>query len=314
VSDNLLGGPLAGFTNILAVGQSVTNFYGQSYELNGGNPSTNVNTVTATGTGQASGIVTNAQDSATAIVLPVGLNCSLNLTNDFQVNDNPVDGCDVQLAAGTANAAIQVILTLRNTGQADLDVSVIGGSVLTTLTDCGTGASITPPVVFVPAGQTVVTNIGCVSVSCPGATISVTVQGTVVASTSIPCIYDTAGHAITTAPSSCENCVKCETGAGCTPGFWKNCTQQWLDTGYSTSQTVSSVFTVPSCSGDLGSATLLGALGFNGGSGVTGASRILLRAAVAGLLNSAKLEYPLPTAQVISQVNTALASCDRPRS
>jgi hypothetical protein len=105
--------------------------------------------------------------------------------------------------------------------------------------------------------------------------------------------------------------VKCELGAGCTPGFWKNCTQQWLNTGFSTGQPVSSVFTVPGCAGNLGSATLLQALSFKGGSGVTGAAQILLRAAVAGLLNSAKLTYPLTTAQVISQVNTALATCDR---
>jgi hypothetical protein len=68
---------------------------------------------------------------------------------------------------------------------------------------------------------------------------------------------------------------------------------------------------VPSCVGNLGSATLLEALSFKGGSGVNGAAQILLRAAVAGVLNSAKIQYPLTTAQVISMVNTALASCDR---
>jgi hypothetical protein len=52
-------------------------------------------------------------------------------------------------------------------------------------------------------------------------------------------------------------------------------------------------------------------LSFKGGSTVNGAAQILLRAAVAGLLNSVKVGYPLTTAQVISQVNTALASCDR---
>src|SRR5262249_55227024 len=154
--------------------------------------------------------------------------------------------------------------------------------------------------------------IGCVSASCPGGlTVSAVVQGTAVAGVNQLCIFDTLGNVITTAASSCQNCVNCQVGAGCTPGFWKNCTQQWLNSGFSTGQSVSSVFTVPSCVGNLGSASLLQALSFQGGSSVNGAAQILLRAAVAGLLNSVKVKYPLTTAQVISQVNTALASCDR---
>jgi hypothetical protein len=59
--------------------------------------------------------------------------------------------------------------------------------------------------------------------------------------------------------------------------------------------------------------TLAGALSYNGGSGTTGAARILLRAAVAALLNAASpdVDYPLTTAQVIAQVNAALASNNR---
>jgi len=207
IHDNLIS-PLAGFETpfTLQPGASRTNYYKQSYGV--GN---HVNTVTAIGSGQTSGVVTNASGSATATVVPISVTCALNLTNDFQVNTSPVNNCDVQLAAGTSNAAVQVILTINNTGQGDLNVSVIGGSILSTtpLVDCATGASITPPVVFVPAGQTVVTNIGCVTVSCPGATVSATIQGTAVASTGIPCIFDTAGNAVTTAPSSCQNCVNC---------------------------------------------------------------------------------------------------------
>jgi hypothetical protein len=207
ISDNLIS-PLTGFETpfTLQIGQARTNYYKQSYGAG-----THVNTVSAIGFGQASGVVTNAQASATATVVPISVTCALNLTNDFQVNTSPVNNCDVQLAAGTSNAAVQVILTINNTGQGDLNVSVIGGSILSTtpLVDCATGASIAPPVVFVPAGQTVVTNIGCVTVSCPGATVSATIQGTAVASTGIPCIFDTAGNAVTTAPSSCQNCVNC---------------------------------------------------------------------------------------------------------
>jgi len=59
--------------------------------------------------------------------------------------------------------------------------------------------------------------------------------------------------------------------------------------------------------------TLLQALSFQGGSSTTAAARILLRAAVSALLNSASpdVDYPLTTAQVIAQVNAALASNNR---
>lgn len=97
---------------------------------------------------------------------------------------------------------------------------------------------------------------------------------------------------------------------GCTPGFWKNHPNVW-PAPYTPSQLVSSVFTGADPS--LASATLIQALAFKGGPGVVGAESILLRAAVAALLNSAdsSISYPLTTAQVIAQVNTALASGDR---
>jgi hypothetical protein len=59
--------------------------------------------------------------------------------------------------------------------------------------------------------------------------------------------------------------------------------------------------------------TLLDALNYGGGPETTGAARILLRAAVAALLNAAQpdVDYQLTVAQVISQVNTALASGNR---
>jgi hypothetical protein len=59
--------------------------------------------------------------------------------------------------------------------------------------------------------------------------------------------------------------------------------------------------------------TLVGALSYQGGSGTSGAARILLRAAVSALLNSASpdVDYPLTTTQVIAQVNAALASNNR---
>lgn len=99
---------------------------------------------------------------------------------------------------------------------------------------------------------------------------------------------------------------------GCTPGYWKNHTESWAGTGYSPGQTAGSVFSLggfPS----LASQTLLQTLQGGGGSGTTGAAKILLRAAVAALLNAAHsgVDYPRTTTQIIADVNAALASNNR---
>ncbi|HET9225765.1 MAG TPA: hypothetical protein VFR31_03800, partial [Thermoanaerobaculia bacterium] len=98
---------------------------------------------------------------------------------------------------------------------------------------------------------------------------------------------------------------------GCTPGYWKNHTDSW--SGYSPSQKVNSVFSQSSLYPTLGNSTLLQALSFSGGSDLNGAAGNLLRAATAALLNSAHsgVDYPWATAEVISEVNTALASKNR---
>ena len=91
---------------------------------------------------------------------------------------------------------------------------------------------------------------------------------------------------------------------GCTPGYWKNHLGAWAATGYSPSQTLESVFDVPDSLG-LDNRTLLEAASAGGG-GVTA----LLRHAVAALLGAAHpaVDYPISTAQVIADVNAALAS------
>jgi hypothetical protein len=94
---------------------------------------------------------------------------------------------------------------------------------------------------------------------------------------------------------------------GCTPGYWKNHPGAWV--GFSPNALVSSVFNTGSC-GSLGSKTLLQALSLKGGSSFCGGVEILLRAAVAALLNAANpgVNYTLTTAQIIAQVNAAIAS------
>ncbi len=90
-----------------------------------------------------------------------------------------------------------------------------------------------------------------------------------------------------------------------TPGYWKNHTDAWVD--LSPGDTVSSLFVVGE---PFASWTLLEALQGGGGSGVEGATQILLRAAVCAALN---VEYcDIEDLSVIQDpVNDAIASGDR---
>jgi hypothetical protein len=99
---------------------------------------------------------------------------------------------------------------------------------------------------------------------------------------------------------------------GCTPGYWKNHPAAWGPTGYSQGQTLESVFNVPDSLG-MDNVTLQSALQGGGGSGLTGAAKILLRASVASLLNAAHpgVSFADSPASVISAVNAALASGSR---
>ena len=99
---------------------------------------------------------------------------------------------------------------------------------------------------------------------------------------------------------------------GCTPGYWKQ-TQHfdsWV--GYTPAQTAGSVFSLGGFS-SLASKTLAQTLDGSRNSTLTGAATILLRAAVAALLNSTSpdVDYPRTTAEIIADVNAALASNDR---
>jgi len=81
--------------------------------------------------------------------------------------------------------------------------------------------------------------------------------------------------------------------SGCTPGFWKTNAVNWGavawgPTGYSPSQTILSAFPgINTANLPNASDTLLDALNYQGGNGLDGATQIILRAAVAALLNAA---------------------------
>ncbi len=104
---------------------------------------------------------------------------------------------------------------------------------------------------------------------------------------------------------------------GCTPGYWKNHTQSWQE--YSPTTVVGTVFSFSAAPADVAAfsgTTFEAALRLKGGSGLGGATQILLRAAVSATLNAAHngVGYPLRRSGpngIFAQVNAALASGDR---
>lgn len=154
-------------------------------------------------------------------------------------------------------------------------------------------------------------------------------NGTVeVVSSPAQVLFDTSmrftfGDGVNTGSGGVDDVVLCrleevpEGGEGCTLGYWKNHEDAWPSTGYTTAALVSSAFTVPvdltDLNGDGNPDTLIEALNFGGGPGLAGGARILLKQAVAALLNASHsdVSFGLTAAQVITQVNDALASGDR---
>jgi hypothetical protein len=64
---------------------------------------------------------------------------------------------------------------------------------------------------------------------------------------------------------------------------------------------------------NLANNTFLSVLSYSGGSGLCAKSRLLIKQAVAGVLNAAhpNIAYPIePVSALVSQVNAALASCN----
>ena len=213
---------------------------------------------------------------------------------------------------GTEDAAIDVE-KLVNGKDADLPPGPsidLGQPVAWTYMVTNTGA--------VALSQVSVTDDRGVAVSCPktvlepGESMTCTGSGTAIAGQ-----YANLGTA--TARTPCTATVSASDPAhyfgqavgtqGCTPGFWKNHTDDWPPTEYLTTQDVDTAFAnVNTYYPSLGNATLLEALAFIGGSGNEGAAEILLRYGVAALLNAAHpdVAYPRTLASVIADVNAAL--------
>jgi hypothetical protein len=104
---------------------------------------------------------------------------------------------------------------------------------------------------------------------------------------------------------------------GCTAGFWKTNAQKrnanaW-PAPFEPDTKVTDVFDVPDCVAELRAATFLRALGFAGGPSLKAAAQGLVRSAVTAVLDAASdcVQYPACFGDVVTQVDAALASCNR---
>ena len=99
--------------------------------------------------------------------------------------------------------------------------------------------------------------------------------------------------------------------AGCSHGYWKNHASVW-PAAYTVDSTLGSAFALGSFAGALANKSFENALKFKGGNTPVEKAEILLRNAVAALLNSVHsgITYQWTAAEVIGSVNAALASGD----
>jgi hypothetical protein len=124
--------------------------------------------------------------------------------------------------------------------------------------------------------------------------------------------------ALTVAPAANATNIGAE---GCSPGYWKNHTENWEEFAPTTlvrfmfMQNGVSVFdsALPPEVAAYRKTTAVDALNGGGGPGLDGATQILLRASVAAYLNAAHegLGYPLRRKQMYGMIRTALESGDR---
>jgi len=135
---------------------------------------------------------------------------------------DPADDSHVTLPAGSLNVPVELSsLTLRNTGSAPLDVDSLTG--LDALVDClNPGTSINPssllPIHIEPNSSVTLTALGCVIVTCPGTSLSISAHA--IASdhdnTGALCVFDKNGVRIGDSTSNpCIASVGCATVVTC---------------------------------------------------------------------------------------------------
>jgi len=135
------------------------------------------------------------------------------------------------------------------------------------------------------------------------------VNNTINVTATLPSEFDLDNELIKSSSATCP--VEILDVNGCTPGFWKNHTDCW--DCYSPTTLVGDVFDIPGSLSALADDTLLQALRYKGGKTLRAKTRIMLRQAVAALLNACdpNFDYPLTVAGVIEDVNEALATLNK---
>jgi uncharacterized repeat protein (TIGR01451 family) len=186
------------------------------------------NTVTVNGVGAQSGVTVSSTNSAVAIVKPISVNCTVVLSSPAVDMDGNLTDNHLTLPADTPpgttlSQGLQV--TVCNTGQGLVSVNVsnfVTGDIA--VTNCqflaSDGVTLTPFAENFLLAPGACTNVFCDIVlgtnACPGPdTITVTVIGTAVATADVPCIYDSTGKAVQTAPSTCQGTIICQTPTAC---------------------------------------------------------------------------------------------------
>ena len=217
VSDNLLGNITTNFfaspATVFQPGASATVYLTMSF------PGNATNTVTVQGDAALSGTVTNGTEvitngysvsssaTATALVTPASISCSLALTapNDgITVGANPLILPEIL----PTQPEVVVTITVQNTGPAALS-----------------GVTITPPAGFtcspvapfsLAVGQSQTIPLCSELVSCPwNQSFSVNVAGVVDSDASHCGVYDSTGSPISVC-SGCVGTVECSPDGGCT--------------------------------------------------------------------------------------------------
>jgi hypothetical protein len=212
--------------------------------------------------------------------------CNPNIRIEKSTNGNDSDvppGSDIAV-----DTPIEWTYSVKNTGDADLhDISV---------TDDREG-NVNCPCTSLSAGE---------SMTC---TISGTAQAGLYSNEATVSAESNLGS-VSDSDKSHYNGVNVGS-EGCTVGYWKNHPEEWAATGYATSQSIVSVFSMAS-GYTFGSSTLLDALDFGGGIDLESKARILVSAGVAALLNAShpSVAYPMVESQVVTSVDAALASAN----
>ena len=208
-------------------------------------------------------------------------------------------------AVGGMGDYVNYTLTITNTGPEPVIVTSLTDPLITLSPTC-----------LALIGQTI--GIGG-SLQCISNVYLVIGVGSSFTNTANVVVADNEGNAATSSASATIT----STWYGRSPGFWKNHPEAWLS-GYTPSMNIQSIFTIPSTlltSGNLDldkngvKDTLMAGLGYKGGTTLAGGAQILLRAAVAALLNEAYYGAGYPgensVSALIARVNSVLASQSR---